>query len=116
MDLDDRPHPRRVRGRLTGFVRQFNDAVGAALADILSEPPAATSQGPDALRRLFPLPGAGGGSVSREPYRLQSPHGGLVDGEWRFGGTYVRAASTQDTWTFRVLLEVAQEDGGSGNG
>ena len=92
----------------------FEDGIAEAVADMLSEPDADSSRGPDALRRLFPLPGIGGGSVTREPFKLTDGFGSLTGSLWTFGGRYARAASVGQEWRFRIALELDQEDGAAG--
>jgi hypothetical protein len=109
----DRVHAEYVVGAQKAL-RSFEDGIAEAVADMMNEPAADSSRGPDALRRLFPLPGIGGGSVTREPFRLTDGFGSLTGSEWTFGGRYSRAGDTGREWRFRIALELDQEDGAAG--
>jgi hypothetical protein len=95
-------------------LRALEDGIAEAVADMMNEPTADSSRGPDALRRLFPLPGIGGGSVTREPFRLTDGFGSLTGSLWTFGGRYSRAGDPDHEWRFRIALELDQEDGSAG--
>ena len=109
----DRIHAEYVVGAQKAL-KEFEDAIADAVGEMLSDPPADTTKGPDALRRLFPLPGTGGGSVSREPFHLTEGHGSLLGEEWTFGGRFSRSSEDPEDWRFRIALELDQEDGSAG--
>jgi hypothetical protein len=109
----DRIKAEYVIGAQTAL-RQFLDSIGTSIRDCLRESPSETSEGPDALKRMFPLPGVGGGSVAREPFRLSDTMGNLNGDTWSFGGTYSRSQQGTGPWNFYVSISMNQEGGGSG--
>jgi hypothetical protein len=109
----DRIHAEYQLGASKGL-RDFEEEIALSIADMLREPPPDSAKGPEALRRLFPIPGIGGGSVTREPFRLTNAVAVLHDDRWRFSGSYSRSSDTPDAWRFRVALELDQEDGTAG--
>lgn len=105
----------RIRAEYTpgsqSALTAFFDAIGAAVRDMLSEPPVDTTEGPEALRRLFPLPATGGGSVAPEPYRLSGANAYLTNDGWVFGGAFSRSRA-ESPWRIRVALQFDPETGG----
>jgi hypothetical protein len=95
-------------------LREFHDALNAAVRLALRDSPPADTEGPEALRRFFPLPGIGGGSTTREPYRLSGPFGFVDADGWSFGGVYSSSADQDRDWAFRVALQLEQESGEPG--
>jgi hypothetical protein len=95
-------------------LREFLDSISIAIREIFSEPDVDTSEGPEALRRFFPMPGVGGGSIAPEPFRLSGATGYLAPEGWVFGGTFSRSSSLQVPWRFRVSMLASREGGAVG--
>jgi hypothetical protein len=95
-------------------IRQFLERIAVAIRDMLQEPAVDTSEGPEALRRLFPLPQIGGGTVVAEPYRLSGATAYPTADGWNFGGTFSRSGRTDSRWRIHISLLVEQEGGGRG--
>jgi len=64
-----------------------------------------SDEGPEALRKLFPLPGLG--PVEPVPYyRLSDPQASLDGEAWNVAATYSRKEPQSLPWTFRVSLHI----------
>jgi hypothetical protein len=71
-----------------------------------------SDEGPDALKKLFPLPGLGA-TAPTPYYRLGDTQASLEGSEWTFSATYARKEPQDRPWTFRVALHLDQESPGS---
>lgn len=86
------------------------------MRDLTREEVVESDEGPDALRKLFPLPGVGG--IARtETYRLTEARADLNGDRWNFDARY-RRNPTDDhererDWQFKVTLGVDQEGTGA---
>ena len=112
----------RIRAEyMQGFRATLTDLFGqieAAVRELTREEIIDSDEGPDALKRLFPMPGVGA-AVREESYRLADAEAELDDHHWTFSGRYVRKlVDDQDSpWRFRVALFLDQESaGGSARG
>lgn len=86
-----------------------------AIRELAREEEIESDEGPDALRKLFPLPGLG--PVEPVPYyRLTDPVAALQDHAWKFSATYTRKEPQEQPWRFRVSLHLDQESSGSSSG
>lgn len=95
------------KGAIDGLFASIDQAIRELATDDEIE----TDEGPDALRKLFPIPGVG--NLEPKPYyRLHDPQGHLKDSRWEFGARYSRKEPQDDSWTFRVLLVIDQEGTG----
>jgi hypothetical protein len=99
----------------TASLRSLHDQIAASIREMLKEAPADTSEGPEALRRFFPLPARGGGTVATEPYRLSGAAAYLSGQGWIFGGVFSRTGRTDSRWRIRIALQLEQEAGGRGD-
>ncbi len=93
-------------------LRQVIDGIRAQLAELLPSPPDDSDDGPEQLKRLFPL-SSGGADEQTEQFFLRDAVGRLVNGAWEFSGKYVREPKTElergKPWAFRVTILVAGE-------
>jgi hypothetical protein len=99
-----------TRKALDGLYRQMTEAVREMTRDQADS----TDEGPDALRKLFPLPGVGIHAEPQPPYRLENTGAELEDSAWSFRGTYTRHRPGAESWRFRVRVLLDQESGGKG--
>ncbi len=97
------------RGALNDMFAQIE----AAVRDLTREEVVDSDEGPDALKRLFPMPGVGA-VVREESFRLADARAHLDGEHWAFEGRYIRKLlDDQDgEWKFRVALFLDQESGG----
>jgi hypothetical protein len=102
-----------------GYKRALDDlyaAIETAVRDLSQEEVIESGEGPDTLKKLFPLPGIGE-PVREETYRLTEANAKLVDDHWRFDGRFRRRpVDEQDRerdWEARVALAVDQEGTGT---
>lgn len=94
-------------------LKEFFDTIAEAVREMTREPVGDTEEGPELLRRLFPMPGIG---VAPEPlpsYRLEDPTAKFDGSRWRFSGRFVRHRVTEQPWRFRVRLLLDQEGAGA---
>ena len=105
-----------------GFKKALDElyaAIDGALRELAREEEIETDEGPDALRKLFPLPGIGP-VVRTETYRLTEAHAELEDHRWSFEGRYRRTPVDEQEsgrdWEFRLALAVDQEGTGKPTG
>jgi len=106
-----------AQGFRTALVDMFAQ-IDAAARELTREEVVDSDEGPDALKRLFPMPGVGA-TVREESYRLAGAEARLEGDRWIFTGRYVRKlVDDQDSpWAFRVGLFLDQESaGGSAKG
>ncbi len=92
-------------------LRQFLERISGAVHDMLRQATSDSTEAPEALRRLFPLPGVGGGSTAREPYRLSDAIGFVSDDGGQFGGVYSRSSGLRSDWRFKLAIHPDQEEG-----
>jgi hypothetical protein len=97
-----------------GALRQFVDDIATSVQEMLREAPADTAEGPDALRKLFPLPGIGDVRDPSDPFRLTDVRGQMTSDSWSFEGTYSRSEEATGEWTFHVGVVLEQESGQRG--
>jgi hypothetical protein len=103
-----------LAGARTAFDKLKSD-IATALRELTREDIAESSDGPDKLRQLFPMPGIGAPTTTREPYRLTGAEATLTDSTWGFHGTFARARTGEkEDWRFRVAVVLDQETGGAG--
>jgi hypothetical protein len=93
-------------------LKAFFDDIAEAVREMTREPVGETEEGPELLRRLFPMPGIGVAPEPLPPYRLEDPDARLDGSRWTFSGRFVRHRATEGKWRFRVRLFVDQEGGG----
>lgn len=91
-------------------------AIDTAVRDLTREEIVESDEGPDALKKLFPLPGVG--AVLREDtYRLTEADAQLVDDQWYFSGRYRRRPLDETDaacdWEVKIALAVDQEGTGT---
>jgi RNA polymerase primary sigma factor len=102
-----------------GFKKALDDLFGAidkAVRELTREEANESDEGPDALKKLFPMPGTGP-TVQVQTYRLEEPQAHLEGDQWIFSGSYLRRPSDEQErdrpWGFTVQLSVDQEGSGS---
>jgi hypothetical protein len=102
-----------------GFKKALDDlfkSIDEAVRDLAREDVVESDEGPDALRKLFPLPGLGGG-LRTETYRLTETRARLVEDRWQFDGSFRRNPvdehEAKRNWQFKVALAVDQEGTGT---
>jgi hypothetical protein len=94
-----------------GAVDGLFTSVEQAIRELARDEEVESDEGPDALRKLFPLPGVG--DLEPAPYyRIHDPEGRLDDNRWEFGARYSRKEPQDDPWMFRVTLVIDQEGSG----
>lgn len=92
-------------------LRELFKEIDRVLRDLTGEEKIESDEGPEALRRLFPLPGVG--DIGPQITQRLSAAGAQLDGDrWSFSGTYASKQSDSD-WSFRVQLSLDQEAGSS---
>jgi hypothetical protein len=113
------PATERIKAEYKQGGKKTLDALFAgievALNELTREEVEESDDGPDQLKRLFPLPGTG--TALREPtYRL-SDAGAYLDGlSWTFSGRFGRKSEDKDgAWRFRVAMFLDQEGSGAGS-
>jgi hypothetical protein len=104
-----------------GFKKALDQLFGqieAAIRDLTREEVTDSDEGPDALRRLFPIPGVGA-SPREESFRLADTRAQLDGDQWQFSGRFARKptdeAENKRDWAFRVALFLDQEGSGRGS-
>jgi hypothetical protein len=108
----------RIRAEYVyGFRKALDElfaGIDGAVRELTREDVLESDEGPDALKKLFPLPGTGG--VPRaEVYRLADAEARLDQDRWVFSGRYLRNPLDGDKksgWQFNVALAVDQEGTG----
>lgn len=93
-----------------GALGRLFTAVADSIRELTREEPGESTEGPDALRRLFPMPGLGA-PPPRLPYRLSDAEASLDGLEWSFEGRFERREHRDEEWRFRVGLVLDQEGG-----
>jgi hypothetical protein len=86
--------------------------IDRVLRDLSGEEKVETDEGPEALRKLFPMPGLGG-SEPTMVQRLSDARAELKGEHWSFAGTYASKEASEAPWAFRVQLSLDQEAGSS---
>jgi hypothetical protein len=90
-------------------LRDLFKEIDKVLRDLTGEEKIESDEGPEALRRLFPLPGVGD-SEPKMTQRLSAAVARLEEDRWSFSGTFASKQSDSD-WSFRVQLSLDQEAG-----
>jgi RNA polymerase primary sigma factor len=112
----------RIRAEYaSGFRTSILDLFGqieAAVRDLTREEVVESDEGPDALKRLFPMPGVGV-PAREETHRLADARAELQHEHWVFGGRYIRkpreASERERDWRFQIALFLDQEGSGAGS-
>ncbi len=95
--------------------RLFAD-IDAAIKELTQDEPSGTGEAPEALRKLFPLPGTGE-QTRVERYRLLRSEATIVEDQWEFEGCFSRnldgVMGKAQPWFFTLKLSLDQEGGGS---
>jgi hypothetical protein len=90
--------------------------IDAAIKELTQDDPSGTGEAPEALRKLFPLPGTGE-RTRTERYRLLRSDATIVGDQWEFEGCFARnldgVVGKVQPWCFTVKLSLDQEGGGS---
>ena len=89
----------------------LNKRIDDALKALVIEQPRNGQQGPDRLRRRFPLGQKGGGGGSPSAFRFSRVSAHYERGRWSFRGE-VRPAIAMDAWECEIRLAEIGEDGG----
>jgi hypothetical protein len=92
-------------------LRDLFKELDRVLRDLTGEEKIESDEGPDALRRLFPLPGVGD-AEPKVTQRLSAAVARLEEDSWTFSGTFASKQDDSD-WSFRVQLSLDQESGSS---
>lgn len=110
-----RPTTERIKAEyMRGSQKALRDLfkqIDKVLRDLTGEEKIESDEGPDALRRLFPLPGIGD-SEPQMTQRLSAAGAQLEGDRWSFSGTFASKQAGSD-WAFRVQLSLDQEAGSS---
>lgn len=92
---------------------RFFAALDSELRSLLDQRTFDSDDGPDALKKLFPMP-AGGGDEHVEIFRLSRVSQSYKDGRWGFSGTFSRKSSKEKgPWAFTAEVSVGREGGGA---
>jgi hypothetical protein len=114
------PTTERIRAEYRqGHKKALDDlfaAIDAAVRDLAAEEVVDSDEGPDALTRLFPLPGVGE-PMHVETYRLTQTGAKLHGDRWDFGGSFRRTPADETDasrdWEVSIVLAVDQEGTGT---
>lgn len=100
------------RKALDGLFAQIESAIRELTREEVTE----SDEGPDALKRLFPLPGSGA-PVREETFRLADAGAALEARTWEFNGRFIRKpvddADRRLDWGFDIALYLDQEGSGA---
>jgi len=105
--------PRLQQGWKRGYAKAVQSMWQRAeeqLRRIVSTPIDQLDEGPEGLRRLFPLSGEGGGR-STSAFRFRDLEAQLVDGRWQFAGAVEPSEPTAEPWQVVVSARVPDELG-----
>jgi hypothetical protein len=96
-----------------GSPKALNDLftqIDKALRELSGEEKIETDEGPEALRKLFPMPGLGDGEP-KLVQRLSDARAELSGDRWKFSATFASKKADSTPWAFRVQLSLDQEAG-----
>ncbi len=91
-------------------LEQLRHRVDEALKEIVVAQPRRGRQGPERLRRMFPLGSKGGGGRGTSAFHVRDLVARFADGRWHFQGE-VRPALELDQWECALRLSESGEDG-----
>jgi hypothetical protein len=91
-------------------LEQLQRRVDEELKKIVVAQPRSGRQGPDRLRRMFPLGQRGGGGAGSVAFHVRNLVARLETGRWRFRGE-IRPAVAIDAWECSLRLTESGEDG-----
>lgn len=93
-----------------GALNALKHKVNEALRDLLAPRPRQGQQGPDRLRKLFPIGPRGGKGSEPSAFQFSGLRAMLVDGRWQFSGE-VQPKVTGHPWRAVIGLQELGEDG-----
>jgi hypothetical protein len=86
--------------------------VNQALRDLLTAKPRQGQQGPERLRKLFPIGPRGGKGSAPSAFHFSELHARLVDGRWQFSGE-IQPTDAGSPWQAVIELRELGDDGGT---